>query len=306
MAPQRPAVSVAAASGPPGRPRRFQMVSAVSGMKGERCSPASRSASQVWPRTRPRAAMSRLANSHGFWLSMYWLAASSKLPDGLQGAVECEAAHGVRHPGVQRFGDLAKPPIAIGHRLAGGGDTAVKVAADHAQGTLQQVPQVVGQVGVQPGDQRLLAEVGVQPERHLAQQEVAEGVQAVLVRQVERREDPAAALGHLGLVHQPVAVDVEVLVERDARRLEHGRPVDAVGLQDVLADQVLRHRPESPEELPVRVAERADVVDQGVEPDVGDVLVVEGQRDAPLRRLRGREMQRSSSGSRRKPSTSFR
>ena len=54
------------------------MASAVGGMNGERCSPANRSASQVWPRTRPRAAMSRLASSHGFWLSMYWLAASSK------------------------------------------------------------------------------------------------------------------------------------------------------------------------------------------------------------------------------------
>ena len=123
--------------------------------------------------------------------------------------------------------------------------------------------------------------VGVQAERHLAQQEVAEGIQAVLVPQFQRREDPAPALGHLGLVHQPVAVHVEVLVDRDARGLEHGGPVDAVGLQDVLGDEVLRHRPEGPEQLPVRVAERAHVVDQGVEPDVGDVLVVEGQRDPP-------------------------
>ena len=108
-------------------------------------------------------------------------------PDGLQGAVEREGPHGVGHPGIQRLGSLAQPPIRVGHRLAGGGDAAVQVAADHAQGALQQVAQVVGEVGVEAGDQRLLAEVGVQAERHLAQQEVAEGVQAVLVLQVERR-----------------------------------------------------------------------------------------------------------------------
>ncbi len=105
---------------------------------------------------------------------------------------------------------------------------------------------------------------------------------AVLVGELEGLHHVADGLGHLAPAERPVAVDVEPPVERDARRLQHGRPVDPVRLQDVLADQVLDVLPEPARLLVARVRDRRVVVDQRVEPDIGHVLVVEGQRDAPL------------------------
>src|SRR6266478_4189065 len=79
-----------------------------------------------------------------------------------------------------------------------------------------EIAEVVSEVGVEPAHERLLAEAGVEPEVHLAKEEVAEGVVAVLVRQLERLHDVADRLRHLAPADRPVAVDVEAAVERDA------------------------------------------------------------------------------------------
>ena len=68
----------------------------------------------------------------------------------------------------------------------------------------------------------------------------------------------------------------------DARRLEHGRPVDGVGLENVFADQVLGA---APVVAPVRimiVADGREIIEQRVEPNVGDKVAVEGNLDAPF------------------------
>jgi len=72
-----------------------------------------------------------------------------------------------------------------------------------------------------------------------------------------------------------------VAVRFDPRRLEHGGPINAVGFEDVLGDEVLRGGPEDPEVLPVGISDAGDVVDQGVEPDIGDKIFVEGQGNSP-------------------------
>src|SRR5262245_65707897 len=74
-------------------------------------------------------------------------------------------------------------------------------------------------------------------------------------------------------------------IEREARGLEHARPVDRVWLEDVLADEVLHHRPERFVARVAGTAYRRDVVDQRVEPDVRDELVVERQGNPPLQSL---------------------
>ena len=68
------------------------------------------------------------------------------------------------------------------------------------------------------------------------------------------------------------------------RRHEHCRPDHAVEANDVLADKVEVCRPELVVLAQVvgAVAERRDVVDEGIHPHVGDVLGVERQRDAPV------------------------
>ncbi len=70
--------------------------------------------------------------------------------------------------------------------------------------------------------------------------------------------------------------------QRQARPHQHRRPVDGVRGEDVLADQVQVGRPVGAGLIarPAE-AERAVVVEQGVEPDVADVVFVERQRDPP-------------------------
>jgi hypothetical protein len=64
---------------------------------------------------------------------------------------------------------------------------------------------------------------------------------------------------------------------------QHRGPVDGVRRQDVFADQMDVRRPESQTGRPAvrKILERRDVIDERVEPDIGDVLLVEGQFDAP-------------------------
>ncbi len=67
-----------------------------------------------------------------------------------------------------------------------------------------------------------------------------------------------------------------------AHRLEHRRPVDRVGRQDILADQLQRGRPPAAEALLVGpVADGGDIVHQRIEPDIRHESVVERQLDPP-------------------------
>ena len=75
-------------------------------------------------------------------------------------------------------------------------------------------------------------------EEEVAQAGDAGGVDAAL-----RLDDVARRLGHLALVGQPVAVDQQPFGQFQAGRHEEGRPVDAVELEDVLAQHVHRRRP---------------------------------------------------------------
>ena len=76
-------------------------------------------------------------------------------------------------------------------------------------------------------------------------------------------------------------MDVDLRGRGQAGRQQHRRPVHAVEPEDVLADDVGARPPRPEAGLVGAVADRRDVVGEGVEPDVGDVALVPGQRDAP-------------------------
>ena len=172
--------------------------------------------------------------------------------------------------------------LSLGGTRARHADRAVQMAIDQGERPRQQVAQVVGQVGVVAFDQPGLAGVAVVAVRQDAQQIVADRVGPVAVGELEGVEHVAERLAHLAAVGTgQVAADQDALRQRQAGRLEHGRPEHGVLAQDVLADQVPGARPERAVARVVRVAERGDVVDQRVAPDVGDVRVVPRQADAP-------------------------
>ena len=67
---------------------------------------------------------------------------------------------------------------------------------------------------------------------------------------------------------------------------EHSRPVDRVGHEDVLAYQVGGGRPQAAERPVVRLeACCGQVVDEGVEPHVCDIVSVEWEPDTPVQSL---------------------
>src|SRR5207247_8972944 len=75
----------------------------------------------------------------------------------------------------------------------------------------------------------------------------------------------------------------DLLRQLVAGREQQGRPVDAMETEDVLPDQVADVRPELIAEVLslACVRERAEVVDEGVYPDIDHLLFVPGDRHAP-------------------------
>ena len=92
-------------------------------------------------------------------------------------------------------------------------------------------------------DDRLVAVVAVLSERHLAQEEVAQRIDAVGIGERERVDDVADRLRHLFAAVEQEAVAEDRARHRDAGRHQEGRPVDRVEAHDVLADDVQVGRP---------------------------------------------------------------
>ena len=122
----------------------------------------------------------------------------------------------------------------------------VAVLGDHRQGALRQVAEVVGEIGVDPVDDRLVGVVAVLAERDLAQEEVAQLVDAVGIGERERIDHVADRLRHLLAAVEQEAVPEDPLGQRQVRRHQEGRPVDRVEADDVLADDVHVRRPVVP------------------------------------------------------------
>ena len=204
----------------------------------------------------------------------------NEFPQGLQGARELEVLElglEVGHGIVPDLQDLAVDVL----ELAALRHHAFKILVGHGQAARKQVAQIVGQVCIEAAHQGFLTEGRILPEAHLREQKIAEGAQAVLLGHVQGRHHVPQALGHLGLVDRPVPVHAQALVQRDAGGHEHGRPEYGVRLQDVLGHQMVRPGPVGAKGVAVRVAQSRDIVNEGVEPDIGHEIAVERQLNTP-------------------------
>ncbi len=163
---------------------------------------------------------------------------------------------------------------------------AAQLLVDHGQRALRQIAEIVGEVGVDAVDDRLVAVVAVLAERHLAQEEIAELIDAVGVGHRERIDHVADRLRHFLAAVEQEAVREDAARHLDAGRHQERRPIDRVEAHDILADHMQVGRPVALELRAVAVGKsgRGDVVGQRIDPDIHDVLGIAGHADAPVER----------------------
>ena len=157
-----------------------------------------------------------------------------------------------------------------------GRDGAAVVTAHHVEQTVDEVAEVVAQVGFVAVLESLRREVRVLADHHLTAKVEAEGVGPVRSDETEGVSGVAGGLRSLLIVDRPPTVDEQLARRLDAEGLEHAGPIDRVGRRkDVLADDMHVGGPEA------FIRDGGIVIGQGVEPDVGDEGGVERKFDAP-------------------------
>jgi hypothetical protein len=138
---------------------------------------------------------------------MYSSQSAVQFLDGEQHVAE---EQGVVEPALGRAGQLLEPvPRCVASssgRTAGprSGDDAGAGALDHGERPAQEVADAVREFALLTVvTMSAVREVSVLPERHFAQEEVAEGIGTELVDHLVGIDDIAAAFGHLLAVHRP-------------------------------------------------------------------------------------------------------
>ena len=174
------------------------------------------------------------------------------VPDRLERSGDVEA--------VESGGDV------VVHRPRGGRELAlvvgrlpqlaVSVAGDHRRRAREQVAEVVAELALVALAEAVERDVAVLAERDDASRPEADGVDAVLVDQVERVEHVPERLRDLAIVEVEVAVHEQLLRHLVPGREQERGPVDAVEAEDVLRQQVPRG-PEAAGRRPGRSSARS-------------------------------------------------
>ena len=211
------------------------------------------------------------------------VAVADELPDLRKRQGELQLVHVLFDDARQGLKALAQGHVGfvLGFRC---GHLAAEVLLDHGNGAAHQVAQVVDQIGVHAGQQRLVGVVAVRAEGHLAHEVVAQRVHAVALHDGRGVDHVALGLAHLVVAEQQPAVAEHLLGQLKSQRVEHDRPVDRMEAHDLLAHQVHVRGPVLIEQrgIVAAVAQGGDVVGQRVDPDVDHVLGIEVHRHAPL------------------------
>ena len=75
---------------------------------------------------------------------------------------------------------------------------------------------------------------------------------------------------------------METLIWFKANGLEHCRPVDSMGLQDVLCDDMFGYPPIKTKVFRVRIPYSGEVVYEGVEPYIGNKFIIKREGNSPV------------------------
>ena len=94
---------------------------------------------------------------------------------------------------------------------------AAAIARDHRGRAAHDIPEVVGEIRIEPGQHAFVGEVGVLPERHLAHDEIAQCIDTKHADVVFVARHVADRLRHLRAAHQPPAVSDDPARRRNTR-----------------------------------------------------------------------------------------
>ena len=204
-------------------------------------------------------------------------------PYGFQRLGGLELGHVPLHLFRQAVGKGDYGLVLLRHGAGGGGDNAAEVLVYHAHRAGEQVAKVVCKVGIYAVNKRLVGEYAVAAEGHLPKQEVAYGVHAVAVAELDGIHHVALGLAHLAALKYQPAVAEYLLGQGLAQRHEHDRPDYGMEPDYLLAHQVDVRRPVFfIQAVVVRaVAQLCYVVGEGVQPYVYHVLLVKVHGYAP-------------------------
>ena len=159
----------------------------------------------------------------------------------------------------------------------------VAVLDQHRRRARQEVAEIVCELLLVAFVYRVERDRAVLAERNRARRPEPDRVDAVDVDQVERVDHVADRLRDLAVVEQQEAVDEDLLRQAVPGREQQRRPEDTVEPQDVLADQVADLGPVAVSQVfaGTGVRQRAQVVDQRVDPDPRDLLGIPRDRHPP-------------------------
>ncbi len=161
---------------------------------------------------------------------------------------------------------------------------AVVIFFHHADRTVQQVAQIVGQVCVDTVDESVAAEVTVTAQIDFPQQEITDCVCSEFVNQAVWVNHVADGLAHLGAVHYQPAVTIHFFRDFFFHGHQHDRPDDGMETHDLLAHQMDICRPVFFEHFFIRfITDGSHVVQQGVKPYIDYMLGIEGRLDTPVK-----------------------
>ena len=123
------------------------------------------------------------------------------------------------------------------------GKAPVPEACDQRARAREQVAEVVPELALVALVEVIDGGVPVLAEPRHARDVEAERVDAVQIHELERLDHVAARLRDLAIAEQEPAVDEDLFRHLVPGGEQQRRPEDAVEAEDVLADQVPRHRP---------------------------------------------------------------
>ena len=169
------------------------------------------------------------------------------------------------------------------------GYNAVKILLDHRHATTDEIAQIVSQIRIDTLDQRLIGELAVRTERHLAHEEIAHCIRRIPLAELHRIDDVSLGLTHFAAAHDQPAVAKHLFGQRQAESVQHNRPDNRMETHNFLAYQMNVRRPILLEQGIVfrAIPQRIDVVGQRVHPHIHSMFRIEINRNAPFKRCAG-------------------